>query len=61
MEEVRNVIYNVLRTMDKISVEGHENMDKFLGCYQYLQKCAQMLEQLEQEAAAASPDESVEE
>lgn len=60
MEEVRNVIYNVLRTMDKISVEGHENMDKFLGCYQYLQKCAQMLEQLEQEAAA-SHDESVEE
>lgn len=60
MEEVRNVIYNVLHTMDKISVEGHENMDKLLGCYQYLQKCAAMLEQLEQEAAA-SPDESVEE
>lgn len=46
MEEVRNVICSVLHTMDQISVIGTENMDKFLGCYQYLQKTVQQLDEL---------------
>lgn len=59
MEEVKNMIYSVLHTMDRISVVGHENMDKLLGCYQYLEKSVQMLEDLEREAemkTATPPD-----
>lgn len=51
MNEVKNLIGAVLRTMDKITITGTENMNKFLGCYQYLEKCVQKLEYLENEAA----------
>lgn len=60
MEEVKNIIYSVLHTMEKISVVGHENMDKFLGCYQYLEKSVQMMEDLERDSAAQPTDESAE-
>lgn len=55
MIEVANMIRMVLSTMDKISVAGHEDMDRFLGCYQYLEKSVRMLEELA-EQSSVNPD-----
>lgn len=56
MEEIKNTIIAVLHTMDQIPITGHENHDRFLGCYQHLERCVHMLEEQERSAAVEQPE-----